>query len=289
MSQSVAQRPICERLIWRIGDVDANTTTISELVMEAAIRTAVILAAGPGLRLSSRGTAVPKGFLVFGERPIVLESALMLANAGIERVVVVTGHLAHFYEQLHATVSLRVELVHNPRYAESGTMYSLYQVREMVSEDFLLLESDLVYQPRALNDLLVSDSTNALAIADIADESDIVYVTARDRRVVEISKELAELKNEVVGQYIGIARVSLSLFRAMCGWAEKAFAVSLRYEYDQATLSALACQHEIHAVGIPGLVWAEVDTEEDYRRVATRVHPRVGYVGRQRDVPPKSE
>lgn len=243
--------------------------------MSSEIRTAVVLAAGPGIRLSSRGTSTPKGFITFGEQPIIVESVLKLAQAGIERVVVVTGHLAHFYDQLQASVPIRVELVHNHRYADSGTMHSLFQVRDMLTEDFLLLESDLVYQPVALSVLLRGNRMNALAIADIADESDVVYVTARQRRIVEISKEPAELHDKVVGQYIGVARISLQLFRAMCDWAETAFEVSLRYEYDQSTFAALAGQHEIYSQRIPGLIWAEIDTEDDYRRVAARIYPQI--------------
>ena len=39
-------------------------------------------------------------------------------------------------------------------FAASGSMYSLYCARTAVQGDYLLLESDLIYEPRALDELL---------------------------------------------------------------------------------------------------------------------------------------
>lgn len=58
------------------------------------VRTAVILAAGMGVRLKDRGRLSPKGCLCLGEKSIVEESVLRLLATGIERIVIVTGHLA---------------------------------------------------------------------------------------------------------------------------------------------------------------------------------------------------
>ena len=59
------------------------------------IRTAVILAAGMGIRLKERGKLTPKSCLRLGKKPIIEESILRLLDAGIQRIVIVTGHLAN--------------------------------------------------------------------------------------------------------------------------------------------------------------------------------------------------
>jgi len=82
--------------------------------MGAPIRTAVILAAGMGTRLEQIGSMIPKGFLQFSERPIIEESILKLRAFGIDRIVIVTGHLHFFYEGLRARYPDLITTVHNP-------------------------------------------------------------------------------------------------------------------------------------------------------------------------------
>jgi choline kinase len=64
---------------------------------------AVILAAGMGTRLKGIGGEAPKGFLKLGGEPIIVESLRKLERAGITRVVIVTGHLRGFYDELAAS------------------------------------------------------------------------------------------------------------------------------------------------------------------------------------------
>lgn len=64
------------------------------------IKTGVIIAAGMVTRLEGHGHLRPKVFLEVGERPTIEESLDHLVAAGIEPVVIVTGHQAHYYEDL---------------------------------------------------------------------------------------------------------------------------------------------------------------------------------------------
>jgi choline kinase len=245
------------------------------LAMPSDITTAVILAAGRGIRLAERGTEIPKGLLCLGGRSMVSDSLAHLAQAGIERVVIVTGHLAQFYVELARDAPLPIDLVYNAKYAESGTVYSLFCLRDRLKEPFLLLESDLIYESRALNELLQSPHENSLLLASIGDEADAVFVAADGDRVSGISKDARRLSAPVVGQYIGIAKLSSGLYAEICQWAETAFRTSLMYEYDQDCLSQLALVHEVCFCLVPDLIWAEVDTADDYRRASDLVYPRL--------------
>ena len=106
---------------------------------------AIILAAGMGVRLKERSKLTPKGCIRLGEKSIVEESLLRLLAVGIERIVIVTGHLAEQYKPLQDRYRQTVQLVHNPHFADSGSIYSLYCARHCVDEGFLLLESDLIF------------------------------------------------------------------------------------------------------------------------------------------------
>ena len=102
------------------------------------------------------GRLAPKGLLRLGEKPIIEESIQRLLAVGIERIVIVTGHLAAQLDSLESSYRGFVELVHNPHFADSGSMYSLFCARDLVDDDFLLLEADLVYERRCLSECLAA-------------------------------------------------------------------------------------------------------------------------------------
>ena len=99
---------------------------------------AVILAAGMGTRLQSTGHRGPKGALILHERPIITESINRLLLAGIETITLVTGYQADFYDKLAESMPASITRIHNPAYAASCSMYSLYLARESIHGAFLL-------------------------------------------------------------------------------------------------------------------------------------------------------
>jgi 2-aminoethylphosphonate-pyruvate transaminase len=228
------------------------------------MREAVILAAGRGVRLGALGLPRPKGFIELGGRPIIERSLDCLARAGVERVVIVTGHQADFYREL-ALRRPGIELVHNERYADSGSMYSLYLARERAGRDFLLLESDLVYEPRALNRLTTADT---LLVSGWTQSGDEVYVEARGDRLTGLSKRRAELSGEVIGELVGISRLSGACLQAMCARD------TLKLEYEQALVAA-AREVPVRCALVPDLAWAEIDDASHLERARSRVFPRI--------------
>ena len=236
--------------------------------------TAVILAAGRGVRLKELGTQIPKGFLRLGERPIVEESIARLRRAGVRRLVIVTGHLEQHYRELAARVGGAIELVHNPRYAESGSMYSLHCARDALrGVDFLLLESDLIYESRALEALAAHAGRNVLLVSGPTASGDEVYVEARGGKLVNLSKQRAQIA-ALFGELVGITRVSPPLFDAMLASAQARFRDTLRMEYEQALVAA-ARSVPVDCLLIPDLVWAEIDDAQHLERAARQVYPRL--------------
>ncbi|MCE7903028.1 MAG: phosphocholine cytidylyltransferase family protein [Gammaproteobacteria bacterium PRO9] len=240
----------------------------------ASVRSAVILAAGRGTRLAGHTGDRPKGFLKLGARTIIEESIGRLEQAGIDDVLIVTGHCAGHYETLAADRPGLVRTVHNPRFAESGSMYSLYCARTAIAGAFLLLESDLVYEPRALDCLLRSAEADAILLSGPTGAGDEVYVEAPGGRLRNMSKQRTEL-GSVAGELVGISRISPALYARMCGIAEQAFRSSLRYDYETDCLVAAAREQAIACLLVPDLVWGEIDDPSHLERVRTTVYPEV--------------
>lgn len=243
-----------------------------------SVDTAVILAAGLGVRLGGMSAQRPKGFIELGGEPIIERSIRLLAAAGIARTVIVTGHLAEFYRALAARHP-GIELVHNPSYAESGAMYSLYLARELPKGDFLLLESDLIYEQRALGALLAAPGRDVLLVSGRTDSGDEVYVTAdAGHRLTGLSKHRAELHGEVIGELVGITRMSPDCLAAMCTHAAPVFATTLRLDYEPALVAAARSIH-VHCLRVSDLIWTEIDDERHLERARTVIHPAIAARG----------
>jgi len=247
---------------------------LSDPVVKTAVTTAVILAAGMGTRLRGELEDRPKGFLELGHRPIITESIERLAATGIDDVIIVTGHCADYYERLANHSGGLVRTVHNDRFADSGSMYSLYCARGLLAADFLLLESDLIYEPRALDVLLAHPAGDAILLSGPTHAGDEVYVETRDGQLVAMSKDRAAL-GDVAGELVGITKVSAALFGVMQRISTDAFASSLRFDYETDCLVAAATEHAIACPVVEDLVWGEIDDPAHLQRARDTVYPEI--------------
>ncbi|MFW2404064.1 MAG: NTP transferase domain-containing protein [Gammaproteobacteria bacterium] len=244
------------------------------------IRTAVILAAGMGTRLRGELKDRPKGFLELGGEPIIVASLRRLAEARIDNVVIVTGHCASDYESLAEESGGFVRTVHNDRFADSGSMYSLYCARDLLHTDFLLLESDLIYEPRALDVLLALDAPDAVLLSGPTNAGDEVYVETRGGNLVAMSKDRDSLGG-VAGELVGISKISSDLFSIMCELSASAFETSLHYDYETDCLVAAAAQRPIACPVVADLAWGEIDDAGHLARARDQVYPRIRALGRE--------
>lgn len=239
------------------------------------IHTAVIMAAGMGLRLKELGRAVPKGFLQLGDRPIIEESIEKLRRCGIRRVVIITGHLSEYYLRLRERYGPQVKTVHNPFYAESGSMYSLYCARELIDGDFLLLESDLIYESRALEAVLSFPKDNVVLLSGPTDAGDEVYVETRGETILAMSKNKAKLGEAVAGELVGISKISQPLFQIMLQKATSMFERSLKVDYETDALVAASKDYPVYYTVVPDLCWSEIDDENHLLRAKQKIYPAI--------------
>ncbi len=240
------------------------------------MKTAVILAAGMGTRLGGELTDRPKGFLELGDRPIIEESVQRLSDAGIERIVIVTGYGSEHYEKLAARYPQLIETVHNAEFENSGSLYSLFCARrKLEDESFLLLESDLIYEPRALDILIGFEQPDAILLSGPTGAGDEVYVESRDGMLVSMSKYREALGQGIAGELVGISKISRGLFGLMLNIAEDHFEKSLWFDYETDGLVAAAHNWAIACPVINGLVWTEIDDAAQLERARTEVYPKL--------------
>ncbi len=224
------------------------------------------------MRLGKKGETVPKGLLEFGGETLITRSLHQLFSAGITKVYVVVGHLAKEYERVLGQFD-SVTTVFNPFYSTSGSMHSLLQVRHLVKEAFLLLESDIIYEGRGLSSLLNSRAASALLVSGFTDSGDEVWVQANKGKLSNLSKTLGS-DSVALGEFVGITKVSSSLFMKMCTFALEAEGMLVQMDYEQGLLAASTVD-DIKIVFIENYVWGEVDNEKHERRVRSIVLPKI--------------
>lgn len=238
------------------------------------MKTAVILAAGMGTRLREAHSDMPKGFVELGGKPIIEQSVARLEQAGIKDIVIVSGYAAEHYHKLAVRYAGLIRVVHNPDYADSGSMYSLYCARDVIEEGFLLLESDIVYESRALDVLIAHKSPDAVLLSGQTNAGDEVYIEAPDGLLVNMSKERSKL-GSVAGELVGISKISRGLNNLMNQLAREHFRESLHYDYETDCLVAAAQSREIVCPVVSDLVWAEIDDPGHLERAKKEVLPRL--------------
>ena len=134
---------------------------------------------------------------------------------------------------------------------------------------FLLLESDLIYEQRALSVVLENPAENLLLLSGKTGAGDEVYVAAdQDRRLLAMSKQREQLQSEIAGELVGISKISVTLYEAMCAYAGEYFKEnnSLHLDYETDAMVAAGRSVPIHCVTVDDLLWSEIDDAAHYQR-----------------------
>lgn len=249
--------PTGTRLNWYAGrhifEEPATTTLARPPVVEA-----VILGAGNGSRLSLPN-GDPKPLANVGGLTLLDRVVRAGASAGIETVVVVTGHRA---ERLQARAfgespACEVRWVHNPRFDEANGL-SLLAAEGLVSGPFLLLMADHLFEQSTLKTLLrASEATDADVIMAVDFKVDSIWDLEDATKVMTVESHVRAIGKSVRP----FNAIDTGMF--VCG--EGVFpAIRAAAASGDASLSAgvaeLASDGRVESVDIGSGRWIDVDT-----------------------------
>ena len=122
-------------------------------------RTALLLAAGTGSRLSPLTDATAKCLVGLSGIPILERLIRILRSYGFTRLVVVVGHESASIQDYLGDHSgdIQISYITSPCYRTTNNIYSLWLARRAIDEPFLLFESDLVFDESLLKEMLKPD------------------------------------------------------------------------------------------------------------------------------------
>ena len=222
------------------------------------------MAAGLGTRFGQMTEKMPKGFVPFKGEPMVVHSIKTLIDCGINRIIIGTGYKKEVYEALKDTFP-QIECVYSPRYAETNSMYTLYNTREVIGDDdFLLLESDLVFERRAISSLLDSEYDNAMLISPVTKFQDQYYVEMDENKMLtNCSTDKAQINPS--GELVGIHKLSNTFYKKMCSEYEKIVNEKPKLGYEYQLLYMSQHIHPMNVLKVEGLQWYEIDDIDDLK------------------------
>ncbi len=240
------------------------------------VKTAVILAAGINARLNGNIAGMPKGFIEIDHRSLIERSiATLLANR-IEKIIIGTGYLFEHYKRLASNYNCIVTH-NNDHYRTSGSFFTLYNLKDVIHEDFILLESDLIYENLAIAHLQRRDAKDVILASGRTYSGDEVYIeTDANEKLIRMSKNENDLAS-VFGELVGISRFSIQTYRHVCALLEEKPDILRTIEYEHA-FSMLSQTRPIKVDKIENLVWAEIDTPQHLNRVKELVYPKMKHL-----------
>lgn len=244
---------------------------------------AIITAAGLGSRLKPLTDTLPKCMLPVAGTPLLHRNLEALRSAGVDDVVVVTGHCGDRIQ------GPGIRTVENVRYRENNILHSLFHAREEMDGGFLFAYSDIDYTAEVIRAVMETSGD----IVPVVDENwREIYVGRTDHPLEEaelariVSGDVVEmgkgLEAEDLLEFTGIVRFSptganqmMEAFDDLSGRSGNPFPRARTFEtaYMTDMLSWLANS------GVPVTPcrirggWREIDTAQDYDRANAELRP----------------
>jgi histidinol-phosphate/aromatic aminotransferase/cobyric acid decarboxylase-like protein/choline kinase len=233
---------------------------------------AIILAAGMGRRLGPITEDKPKAMVEVNGKALIERMFESLKLAGIRRVIIVTGHRAATLKDFATKRNhgLEIIFVDNSQYETTNNIYSLWLARHYLeSSDTLLLESDIIFEPEIIDEVVNNPNPNLAIVARFEPWMDgtVTILDANDNIIDMLPKSLFRWANvESYYKTVNIYKFSSEFSRRFYVPFLEAYIASFgdsKY-YEQAlTIITFLSKTELKAMRLDGRKWYEIDDAND--------------------------
>jgi choline kinase len=230
---------------------------------------AIILSAGQGKRLLPLTAELPKCAVAVHGQPMIEWQIDELLKCGVEDISVVLGYGADKVEKLLDERYGRgfVRTIFNPFFSVADNLGSCWIARTEMTEDFILLNGDTLFQAPVLERLLGSAPHPITVTIDRKSgyDSDDMKVILDGERLLRIGKDLPleQVHAESIGMLL-FRGEGAGLFRRSVEEIMRNPAALKRWYLS--VIDELAQQTPVWTCCIEGLAWGEVDCPADLKR-----------------------
>ncbi len=219
----------------------------------------LIIAAGKGSRLSRKGNSKP--LIPLLGIPLI-ERVIRSANqAGIAEFYVVSGYngeqVRPFLDGLAVRCGVTVKHIINDDFEQDNGL-SVLKAKEHLSEPFLLLMADHLFDPGILQELLkeppepgaITLATDNNTANDRVDMDDVTRVRHEDGKLVAIGKDLADFNAFDTGIFLCTPALFEALERSAAEQGDSSLSGGVRL---------MAGDGRVNVLDIGGRFWLDVD------------------------------
>lgn len=234
---------------------------------------AIILAAGKGSRLEPVSGESVKCLVELGGMTLIERQLSYLRACGITQIAVVVGFQA---ERIRRACGPNVEYVENPIFAETNSLYSLWLARHLFGDGFVVMNSDVLFHPQLLSDLLSAKYEDAILVSwrnhtQYGDEE--MKVKVRGGQLLDISKTMDP--EEADGENVGIVKFGAAGASVVANELEKLVAGGAKKSWAPRAFLEFSRTRPLHAISTRGFPWIEIDFPDDLRRAQDEILERI--------------
>lgn len=225
------------------------------------MKTAVILAAR-----REKDSDIPYPLKPFDDGICLMDRNLsILRECGYENIFIVAGFKYDMFLKYRAD---DVTVIHNTYYEFTASMGSLAVCKELIDEDFLLVEGDTFFEKNVVEQLTSLQDGNCLSMTEESGSGDECFMETRYGFVTKITKDRHRVRN-FEGEMMGISRISRKTFRDLIAAWEDSSNPYLNYEY---VLMDVTDALDRPCIRFKNVIWGDVDCKEDFKRLQNVIY-----------------
>ncbi|MGL4866184.1 MAG: winged helix-turn-helix transcriptional regulator [Cetobacterium sp.] len=257
---------LVERISYRESKYTLTTKGKDFFKQHEDISIAIVLLAG---KVKSLNKSLGEVFLE--DQPLIERHIKVLEKNKVKKIIFVVEEKNEYYSNLEKKYR-GIQFIENKLYKKTGNMYSLYLTRSHIQEDFLLLDGDLVYESKVIDEILKNSKKNITVIDKNIDErDDILYVDTKENRLKNLSKDRLSLQN-ISGQLIGISKIEYKSYLKMINKFTKINNSMYFYEY---FFSDIDIFEKFYILEKDDIIWGEIDNLKQYKYLLKYILPKL--------------
>ena len=228
------------------------------------MNTAVVLSAR-----KERDSQIPYPLMPFSEDITLLGRSIeILREIGISRIYVVVGYQAEMFKAYEAD---DVQLLVNPNFEFTSSMASLAIVKDLIDDDFLLVEGDTFYEKEVLKKLSDIQEGNCFVMTEESGSGDECFIETKADFITKISKDRHRVCR-FEGELLGLSRISKITFKRIVDKWESSENSYLNYEYLMMDVTDVL---DRPVLKFKNLIWGEVDNMKDFKKLQNDIYPKL--------------